>query len=147
MADSLQQQIYREAFEARDSDRLFPHATLGAYTEPFSQWAQKVFPAQSFLASDLPLEKWRSNAREALMKILGRMPPRPKLETKTISVIESNDLRIEKLQYQLPYGPATEALFLTPLKSTEKLRACLALHDHGGFKYYGKDKVTHQPHD
>jgi dienelactone hydrolase len=81
------------------------------------------------------------------VELLGRVPHRPAPTAKTLSTVESNDLRIEKIQYQLPYGPPTEALFLTPLKATGKLPAVLALHDHGGFKYYGKEKITDQPDD
>ncbi len=44
--------------------------------------------------------------------------------------------------WQLPYGPPTEALFLKPKDATGPLPAILALHDHGGNKYFGHRKIA-----
>ena len=51
-------------------------------------------------------------------------------------------LEIEELTWKLPYGRPVEAIFLKPENSTGKLPAILALHDHGGNKYFGKRKIT-----
>lgn len=51
-------------------------------------------------------------------------------------------LEIEELTWQLPYGRPVEAIFLKPENSSGKLPAILALHDHGGNKYFGKRKIT-----
>jgi dienelactone hydrolase len=56
-------------------------------------------------------------------------------------------LAIEHLMWQLPYGPPTEALLLKPAGATGKLPAVLALHDHGGNKYFGTRKITRTTND
>ena len=56
--------------------------------------------------------------------------------------IQFDGLDIEQLTWQLPYGPPTEALVLKPAGATGRLPAVLALHDHGGQKYFGTRKIT-----
>jgi dienelactone hydrolase len=40
------------------------------------------------------------------------------------------------------YGPRTQAWFLRPANYDKNLPCVLALHDHGGFKFYGKEKIA-----
>ena len=56
--------------------------------------------------------------------------------------IEYDGLAIEHLNWQLPYGPPTEALVLKPAGATRPLPGILGLHDHGGNKYFGVRKIT-----
>jgi len=51
-------------------------------------------------------------------------------------------LDVEELSWQLPYGPPTEAVFMKPEGATGRLPGVLALHDHGGFKYFGWRKIS-----
>ena len=55
---------------------------------------------------------------------------------------EADGVIIEELSWILPYGPAATAYFLKPVGATGRLPAVLALHDHGGNKYFGKDKIS-----
>jgi len=148
MEQSQQQEmIYQEARESRKGDRIYPNCTLGAYADEFMKMAMGVRPRRSFLASDLSPDQWRKEARAAAAGLLGNTPARPKLRVESDGVTEYNHVRIEKLRWQLPYGPATEALFLTPSQYSGKLPGVVALHDHGGFKYFGKEKIADQPDD
>jgi hypothetical protein len=51
-------------------------------------------------------------------------------------------LAIEEISWQLPYGPPTQALVLKPAGAKGLLPAVLALHDHGRFKFLGKEKIA-----
>jgi dienelactone hydrolase len=51
-------------------------------------------------------------------------------------------LHVEELSWQLPYGPPTAAVLLKPEGATGKLPGLLALHDHGGQKYFGTRKIA-----
>ena len=55
---------------------------------------------------------------------------------------EYDGLQIERLSWQLPGGPRTEAVFLKPAKAIGKLPGILALHDHGGNKFLGWRKIA-----
>jgi dienelactone hydrolase len=119
-----------------------PQNMLGAYGE----WAAGLVddpPRLSFRKPEAnDLDAWRSRARaryrEALLQPDAGKTPQATLQHR----IEYDGLEIEHLQWQLPYGPPTEALFLKPAGATGPLPGVLALHDHGGNKYFGTRKIT-----
>ena len=87
---------------------------------------------------------WRQQARQRVWECLAAPPLS---EPPAVSVTWSGNfggLSVEKLRWQLPYGPPTEAVFLKPAGTPvhEKLPAILALHDHGGMKYFGWRKIA-----
>ncbi len=120
---------------------------LGAYGE----WAAQSLPDVPRLSWRQPMfqnvDAWRAVARarfvEALMSPGGAVTPVAVLQHQ----LEFDGLSIEHLQWQLPYGPATEALLLKPAGSREKLPGIVALHDHGGNKYFGLRKITRMSKD
>ena len=61
--------------------------------------------------------------------------------------VEFDGLAFEHMTWQLPYGPPTEAVFVKPVGATGKLPGVLALHDHGGNKYFGTRKLIRMSAD
>jgi dienelactone hydrolase len=51
----------------------------------------------------------------------------------------------ERLTWWVGYGPRTEAFLLKPQGDAGPLPGVVALHDHGGFKFYGKEKIAVGP--
>ena len=51
----------------------------------------------------------------------------------------------EAVSWSVGYGPRTEAWVLKPAGISTPLPGVLALHDHGGFKFYGKEKIADGP--
>ena len=93
------------------------------------------------------INKWR---QAALRRVKERMSI-PNIGAKPqVTVAKQfiyDDLHIEELSWQLPYGRATEALLLRPAGATGRLPAILAFHDHGGNKYFGTRKITKTSND
>ncbi len=58
---------------------------------------------------------------------------------------EHEGLAGEELSWSVGYGPRTHAYLLKPAQAQRPLPALIALHDHGGFKYYGKEKIADGP--
>ena len=120
---------------------------LGAYGE----WAAGLLPDPprlSFRRGEYTdIEAWRRVARrryrEALLQPDAGGVPRATVQHH----MEYDGLAIEDVTWQLPYGPSTEALLLKPAGATGKLPAVLALHDHGGNKYFGRRKITEISND
>lgn len=115
---------------------------LGAYGE----WAAHIVQDPPRLSFRQPMysnvDTWRPMARarfrELLMSPGPAMSPVPELQHE----ITFDGLSIEHLQWQLPYGPPTEALVLKPAGAKGKLPGVVGLHDHGGNKYFGLRKIT-----
>ncbi|MEM1683438.1 MAG: alpha/beta hydrolase family protein [Ignisphaera sp.] len=86
--------------------------------------------------------EWKNVAREKLKEILlPRLPIRfsnPSID----EVSKRNNLVVEKISYELPYGSRVEGYFMYPSNNVGKLPGVLALHCHGGFKYFGKEKIV-----
>ena len=51
----------------------------------------------------------------------------------------------ELITWSVGYGPRTEAYVLKPSGAQGPLPAIVGLHDHGGFKFYGKEKIADGP--
>ena len=115
---------------------------LGAYGD----WAAQLVSDPPRLSLRLPrwegTADWQRQARrryhEALLQPDTGDTPRAMVQHH----IEYDGLAIEHLNWQLPYGPPTEALVLKPAGAAGPLPAVLALHDHGGNKYFGVRKIT-----
>jgi dienelactone hydrolase len=120
---------------------------LGGYGE----WASHIVQDPPRLSFRQPMfgnvETWRPLARARFWELLMRpgtaATPVPVLQHH----LEFDGLSIEHLKWQLPYGPATEALVLKPVGATGKLPGIVGLHDHGGNKYFGLRKITRMSKD
>lgn len=88
------------------------------------------------------LDAWRTEARERFLDCLA-MPEDSGVPQVTVQQRATFDgLEVEHLRWSLPYGPPTEAVFLKPAGASGPLPGILALHDHGGRKYFGWRKIT-----
>jgi dienelactone hydrolase len=124
--------------------RKLPSSTMiGAY----GPWAASLVgdgPASfSFRRAEwTDLETWRPIARQRLLDRLAQPDAGGTPEVTVRRQYTYDDLHVEDLSWQLPYGPPTEAIFLKPAGATEKLPGVLALHDHAGNKVFGKYKIA-----
>jgi dienelactone hydrolase len=87
------------------------------------------------------IDPWRKQARERLHACLLQPEiggvPRAEVQHDLVQ----NGLHIEHLSWRLPFGPPTEAIYLKPAGAKGRLPAVIALHDHGGNKYFGWRKI------
>ncbi len=115
---------------------------IGIYYEMLDAVASTQ-PSLSFLAKPWPdVETWRSRARDKAFKSLAFEPTKVPLNPSIDARREEEDLIVEEISYDMPYGPRTHGFFSYPRKRVAKLRAVVALHDHGEFFYFGKEKIT-----
>ena len=54
-------------------------------------------------------------------------------------------VRGEAVSWSVGYGPRTDAWLFTPEEATWPLPGLVALHDHGHFKFFGKEKIADGP--
>jgi dienelactone hydrolase len=90
------------------------------------------------------VDAWREQARARVWDRLAapEMPDLPAVRVDWSGTVDG--LHAERLSWQLPYGPPTEALFLKPVDASadKPLPGILALHDHGGIKFFGWRKIA-----
>ena len=119
-----------------------PQNMIGAYGD----WASRLVEDPPRLSFRRPgwesLAAWQSQARQRYRDALLQPDTGSTPHAAVQHHIEFDDLAIEHLSWQLPYGPPTEALVLKPAGATGPLPGILALHDHGGNKYFGLRKIT-----
>jgi len=120
-----------------------PPSMIGAY----GPWAASLVaetPGRLSLQSSPPGEfAARRAAARARVHDCMAPPPRPVSVVPEVRRRAVHDgLAIEELAWQLPYGPPTGAWVLKPAGATGRLPGMLALHDHGRFKFFGKEKIA-----
>jgi hypothetical protein len=90
-------------------------------------------------------DEWIVNARAKVDELLAFNPPKVELNPKVESRLEADAVVLEEVSYDMPYGPRSHGFFLRPKEPRSNLSAIVALHDHGEFFYYGKEKLTDIP--
>lgn len=114
---------------------------------PYGNWAaahmEKVLPEFSFRKKEWnDIESWRTAARRRLEErlVIPNLGGIPEVTVK--SQYSYDNLHVEELSWQLPYGRPTDAILLKPMNARGKLPGILTFHDHGGNKYFGTRKIT-----
>lgn len=128
-----------------------PSATTPNMLGAYGEWAAGELQDPPRLSFRQPMftdsRTWaamaRAQFRERLMQPGGIVTP----IARVLRRFEFEGLSIEHLEWQLPFGPPTEALLLRPLGSRGKLPGIVGLHDHGGQKYFGMWKITRTSDD
>ncbi|MBX3257093.1 MAG: hypothetical protein KF862_23355, partial [Chitinophagaceae bacterium] len=122
-----------------DDDSL---SVIGLYGPWAAGLTEKELPLLSYRRNEWnDLAKWKKTARQKVIERLS-VPTIKAPVCTTLNTYEYDGLKIEELQWQLPYGRATYALLLKPANAKGKLPGILAFHDHGGNKYFGARKIT-----
>jgi len=116
---------------------------MGNYFEDLMTSMENLPFPMSYLADAYDdVESWQKTARATVQSLLSFIPEEMPFDTQVLDSYEKDGLLYTHVSYAEPFGPRTEGYLLRPLNATGKLPAVLALHDHGGFKYFGKEKIT-----
>lgn len=112
----------------------------------YGEWAASMLKEPALLSFRNKrwsnVETWKTEALAKTSELLAK-PVIKEVPKVTVEKKYSYDgLDIEELSWQLSYGNPTKAIVLKPKNIKKPLPAILALHDHGGKKYFGKRKIT-----
>ena len=88
------------------------------------------------------VDAWRRAARSRVWECLAPVDLGGVPAARTDWRGECDGLHVERLSWQLPCGPRTEAVFLKPLRAAGPLPGILALHDHAAQKFLGWRKIA-----
>jgi len=117
---------------------------MGKYFDLIKENMEKLTYPMSFLSDKYKnVEEWQNEARLEVRKLLAFNPPETPLDPIITDEYVKDGIIYRHVNYAQPYGPQTEGILMRPEKTKgEKLPGFLGLHDHGGYKYYGKEKIT-----
>lgn len=128
---------------ATESPAVEPNM-VGAYGPWLSEKVLGDVPARLSFRTDRwkSVDEWRTAARARVWDCVAPVDQGGTPEVRVESTHEFDGLHIERLSWQLPGGPRTEAVFLKPIGAKGPLPAILGLHDHGGNKFLGWRKIV-----
>lgn len=117
---------------------------VGAYQHlgVFSDWVSAARERRQLCPLARPGAETRRLFRECLGFCDGPEQPQDVLVAEQW---EHNGVSGEVISWSVGYGPRTEAWVLKPAGASARLPGILALHDHGGYKFYGKEKIADGP--
>ena len=116
---------------------------MGKYFDAVKEHLEQLTYPMSFLSDKhTDVDKWKQEARGEVRKLLLYNPPEVPLDPVIHDEYLKDGLIYQHISYAQPYGPRTEGILLRPENAKGKLPGFIGLHDHGGFKYYGKEKIT-----
>jgi len=118
---------------------------LVIFFHPLITFAQVVNPKVPELTIPSTLDQWqkqRKNIRETLVKVMGDLPPRPKVTpVRTISREDKGSYTLEKFEFDNGTGANVPGYFLIPKNGAEKHPAIYYAHWHGGNYDLGKQEI------
>jgi dienelactone hydrolase len=115
-----------------------PYSQLGPFSDIVS--AAKAFRPLFPLAP--PGEETRKSVREVFGFQVGEeRPVDPRLERSW----QADEVKGEEISWSVGFGPRTQAWILKPAGAQGPLPGVVALHDHGHYKRYGKEKIADGP--
>jgi len=91
----------------------------------------------------MTLEEWRRPGREEVARALSFSPNPVALDLRIESVIDRGDNEIRRVSFQSTPFYRVPALLLVPRKGKPPYPGVVALHDHGGYFFHGKEKLVY----
>lgn len=88
------------------------------------------------------LAVWKKEARGKLLELLHYAPPKCDPRPEVVSRADRGDYVQERVLFHTTPDVRVPAVVLVPKRATRPAPAVVALHDHGGFYLWGKEKLT-----
>ena len=110
---------------------------------PFIERQAVRSPSLSFLREEFrDLAAWKGPARQKLVDLLHYAPPKCDPQAEVIGRVDRGDYVQETVRFNTTPDLRVPAYVLIPKKAHFPAPAIVALHDHGGFYFWGKEKLV-----
>ena len=99
-------------------------------------------PSLSFLRPEFTdAREWKSRGRGKLLELLHYAPPPCDPRPETVERVDRGDYIQERIYFNTTPDIRTPAYVLVPKRARRPAPGIVALHDHGGFYLWGKEKL------
>jgi dienelactone hydrolase len=112
-----------------------------AHLGRFSDWVEFAHQQNGTWPGPGPAKLTTAVVRD----VLGFTRDQPPLAPRVEGTWSRDGVEGEEVSWSVGYGPRTQAWLLRPTGAPGPLPGVLALHDHSGFKYFGKEKIADGP--
>jgi dienelactone hydrolase len=106
-------------------------------------WASESFASDKFKAADHPA--WRKKMLAEVFDAMHYAPAKCEFAAETVERIDCGKFFREKIYFNTTPELRVPAYVMIPKDLTGKAPAIVALHDHGGFYRWGKEKLVKLP--
>src|SRR5918995_1682764 len=131
-----------EAAEAAEMPPADTGSDIGSlYPFVKSQAVAGEFPLSFLQPEFTDLEAWKRQARGKLLELLHYEPPACDPRAEMVERVDRGDYVQEKVQFNTTPDIRVPAFVLIPKKGAKPAPGIVALHDHGGFYFWGKEKL------
>jgi len=132
-----------QAGSAADESKRWKGSALGNLYPFVKHQQQKTHQSLAFLhRRPKDLEAWKAKARTKVFELMSYRPevtnPRPQI----LERVDRGDYVCERLNFWTTPDVEVPCYFLIPKLAKFPVPAVVALHDHGGFYYWGKEKLV-----
>ncbi|HTE20543.1 MAG TPA: alpha/beta hydrolase family protein [Armatimonadota bacterium] len=113
---------------------------------PFIQGQATASPSLSFLRDEFrDRAAWKHAARGKLLELLHYSPPKVDPRPEVVEKVDRGEYVREKVYFNTTPDVRVPAYVLVPKAAKRPLPGIVALHDHGGFYFWGKEKLVEAP--
>src|SRR5262249_30474551 len=135
--------------EHLNTEEAFPMQPTGSDVGslyPFiqSQAVNGGFPLSYLREEFHDLPAWKRKARGKLLELLHYAPPKCDPKPEIVEKMDRGGYWQERVLFNTTPDLRVPAHVLIPKKATFPAPAIVALHDHGGFYFWGKEKLLEQ---
>jgi predicted dehydrogenase/dienelactone hydrolase len=124
--------------------RLFRKSHIGNFFPLVNNYYQTRPQAFSYLSGNwADAEQWKDTARAKALELLNYAPGDAPLDPVVLSVTSRGSYRQEEIEFAAAEGIRVRGTLLVP-NGDGVFPAIVALHDHGGFYYFGREKIVEQ---
>jgi dienelactone hydrolase len=103
---------------------------------------ERGFPMDYAHRQGMPVQKWRARGRAELQRALSYSPRTVALDVKVSAVVPRDGYEIRVISFAGSPHYRIPAYLLVPTTGRAPYPGVVALHDHGGWFYHGKEKLV-----
>ena len=130
------------------TDMLDAKSDIGNIFDILNQYSESNTQRYSYLDGKwADFEQWRSIAKAKVFELLNYFPEEAQLEAVVLSIIDKGEYRQEEVEFNTAKNVRVRGSLLIPNTGEESYPAIIAIHDHGGFYYYGREKIMEQENE
>jgi dienelactone hydrolase len=112
-----------------------------------SQAVKGEFPLSYLNPRFRSLKNWKKISRARLLDLLHYSPPPCPPAPETVERVDCGEYVREKVRFNTTPDVRVPAFVLVPKNISRPAPAIVALHDHGGFYLWGKEKIVEMPNE